>query len=46
VVDGGRIAQEIAVDLAERNGALRTSAAFAQLCARVRAALHLEAQPA
>lgn len=46
VVDGGRIAQEIAVDLPERNAALRTSAAFAQLCARVRAALHLEAQPA
>jgi NitT/TauT family transport system ATP-binding protein len=46
VVDGGRIAQEIAVDLQERNAALRTSAAFAQLCARVRAALPLEAQPA
>jgi NitT/TauT family transport system ATP-binding protein len=43
VVDGGRIAQQIAVDLPERGPAQRTSAAFAQLCARVRAALHLEA---
>ena len=46
VVDGGRIAQEIAVDLPDRSAALRTSAAFSQLCARVRAALHLEAVPA
>jgi NitT/TauT family transport system ATP-binding protein len=46
VVDGGRVAQQIAVDLPERNAALRTSAAFAHRCARVRAALHLEAQPA
>jgi NitT/TauT family transport system ATP-binding protein len=46
VVDGGRIAQEIAVDLPARGAALRTSAQFSQLCARVRAALHLEAVPA
>jgi NitT/TauT family transport system ATP-binding protein len=42
VVDGGRIAQEIAVDLPARQASVRTSAAFAQLCARVRAALHLQ----
>ena len=46
VVDGGRIAQEIAVALPARTAAVRTSAPFAALCARVRAALHLEAQPA
>jgi NitT/TauT family transport system ATP-binding protein len=46
VVDGGRIAQQIAVDLPDRGTTLRTSAAFSQLCARVRAALHLEVVPA
>jgi NitT/TauT family transport system ATP-binding protein len=46
VIDGGRIAQEITVDLPERSDALRTSAAFSQLCARVRGALHLEVAPA
>lgn len=39
VVEGGRIVQEIAVDLRERD---RASAAFARCCAQVRAALHLE----
>jgi NitT/TauT family transport system ATP-binding protein len=43
VVEGGRIAQEIAIALPERTSALRTSAAFAQSCGQVRAALHLEA---
>ncbi len=43
VVEGGRIAQEIAIALPERTSALRTGAAFAQHCAQVRAALHLEA---
>jgi hypothetical protein len=46
VVEGGRIVQEIAVALRERTAATRTSAAFAQACAAVRAALHLEAVPA
>ena len=43
VVDAGRIVQEIAIALPHRTGAVRTSADFAQCCARVRAALHLEA---
>ena len=43
VVEGGRIAQQIAIDLGERTGALRTSMAFARHCEQVRAALHLEA---
>ena len=43
VVEGGRIVQEIAVDLPPRDAATRTSPAFAAACARVRAALHLEA---
>lgn len=42
VVEGGRIAQEIAVDLSERSTAVRYGAAFARLCEQVRAALHLE----
>nr|WP_236599923.1 ABC transporter ATP-binding protein [Ramlibacter alkalitolerans] len=42
VVEGGRIVQEIAVGLPQRTPATRTSAAFAQACAGVRAALHLE----
>jgi NitT/TauT family transport system ATP-binding protein len=43
VVEGGRISQEIAIELPERTGAVRTSAAFARHCEQVRAALHLEA---
>ena len=46
VVDAGRIAQEIAIDLPARTAATRYGAAFAQYCAQVRAALHLEAVPA
>jgi NitT/TauT family transport system ATP-binding protein len=42
VVEGGRIVQEIAVDLPQRNAATRSSAAFGRYCAQVRAALHLE----
>jgi NitT/TauT family transport system ATP-binding protein len=43
VVEGGRISQEIPIELPERTGAVRTSAAFARHCEQVRAALHLEA---
>jgi len=43
VVEDGRVAQEIAPDLPPRSAATRTSPAFAQACAQVRAALHLEA---
>jgi NitT/TauT family transport system ATP-binding protein len=43
VVEGGRISQEIAIELPERTGAVHTSAAFARHCEQVRAALHLEA---
>ncbi len=44
VMEGGRIAADIRVDLARpRNAATRTSAAFVQHCARVRAAMHMEA---
>jgi NitT/TauT family transport system ATP-binding protein len=46
VVEGGRVVQEIAIDLPQRSSATRTSAGFAQCCAEVRAALHLEAVPA
>ncbi len=46
VVDAGRIAQEIAIALPERSAQIRYSARFAQYCAQVRAALHLEAVPA
>jgi NitT/TauT family transport system ATP-binding protein len=46
VVDGGRVVQEIPVALSERNAATRYSAAFGACCARVREALHLEAQAA
>jgi NitT/TauT family transport system ATP-binding protein len=46
VVEGGRIVQEIAIDLPSRIAATRTSAAFAQFAAQVREALHLEATPA
>jgi NitT/TauT family transport system ATP-binding protein len=46
VVDAGRIAQEIAIDLPQRSAAVRTSAAFARYCAHVRSALHLEAAEA
>jgi NitT/TauT family transport system ATP-binding protein len=42
VVEDGRIAQEIAIELPARKPELRYGAAFAQHCARVRAALHLE----
>jgi NitT/TauT family transport system ATP-binding protein len=43
VVDGGRIAQEIAIELPERTTAARYCAPFARYCVQVRAALHLEA---
>ena len=46
VVEDGRIAQEIAIALPDRAPAVRYTAGFAQQCAAVRAALHLEAQPA
>jgi NitT/TauT family transport system ATP-binding protein len=46
VVEGGRVVQEIAVDLPQRGADVRYGAAFGRLCAQVRAALHLEAQPA
>jgi NitT/TauT family transport system ATP-binding protein len=42
VVEGGRIVQEVAVDLPERNATSRYSPAFVQVAAAVRAALHLE----
>jgi NitT/TauT family transport system ATP-binding protein len=43
VVEGGRIAQEIAIALPERTTEVRYGPRFAQYCAQVRAALHLEA---
>ena len=43
VVEGGRIAQEIPIALPDRSTATRYSARFAEYCAQVRAALHLEA---
>jgi NitT/TauT family transport system ATP-binding protein len=43
VVEAGRIAQEIPVAWPERTAATRYSAAFAERCAQVRSALHLEA---
>ena len=46
VVDAGRIAQEIAIELPQRVPAVRYGAPFAQYCAQVRSALHLEAEPA
>lgn len=46
VVESGRIAQEIAIALPDRAPAVRYTALFAQQCAAVRAALHLEAVPA
>jgi NitT/TauT family transport system ATP-binding protein len=46
VVDEGRVVQEIAVDLPARHAALRHAPEFTRLGARVRAALHLEAEPA
>jgi NitT/TauT family transport system ATP-binding protein len=46
VVEGGRIAQEIEVDLPQRTSAVRYGAEFARQAAAVRAALHLEAVPA
>ena len=46
VVEDGRIAQEIAVDLADRSPAVRSGAEFTRLGAQVRAALHLEAATA
>ena len=46
VVEGGRIAQEIAIDLPERTTAVRYGASFARQAAAVRAALHLEATAA
>jgi NitT/TauT family transport system ATP-binding protein len=42
VVEGGRIAQEIDIALPERSTAVRYGPVFAQACAEVRAALHLE----
>lgn len=46
VVEGGRIVQELAVDLPQRNAAARSTPAFARYCAQVRAALHLEGMAA
>ena len=46
VVEDGRIAQEIAIALPDRDPQVRYTAPFAQQCAAVRAALHLEAVPA
>ena len=46
VVEDGRIAQEIAIVLPARDASVRTTPAFTRCCAQVRAALHLEAQPA
>ncbi|RYF18368.1 MAG: ATP-binding cassette domain-containing protein [Comamonadaceae bacterium] len=46
VVEGGRVAQEIRIDLPQRTTAVRYGAAFAQQAAAVRAVLHLEAVPA
>lgn len=44
VMEGGRIAADISIELARpRSAATRTSAAFVQHCARVRAAMHMEA---
>src|SRR5512141_3194518 len=44
VMEGGRIAADIPIDLARpRSVATRTSAAFVGHCARVRAAMHMEA---
>ena len=44
VMEGGRISADIRVELARpRSAATRTSAAFVQHCARVRAAMHMEA---
>jgi NitT/TauT family transport system ATP-binding protein len=42
VVEGGRIVQEIVVDLPERSTASRYGPEFVQVAAAVRAALHLE----
>jgi len=46
VVEGGRIVQEIPIALPQRTPAVRYGAEFGRWCARVREALHLEAQPA
>ena len=46
VVEAGRIAQEIPIALPERSTPLRYSARFAECCAQVRSALHLEAAAA
>jgi NitT/TauT family transport system ATP-binding protein len=46
VIEGGRIAQEIAISLPARTAAVRYGAEFGRYCARVRDALHLEAVPA
>ncbi|HMA07104.1 MAG TPA: ATP-binding cassette domain-containing protein, partial [Ramlibacter sp.] len=44
VMEGGRIAADIRVELPRpRGAATRTSAAFIQHCARVREAMHMEA---
>lgn len=44
VMEGGRIVGDVGVELARpRNAATRTSALFIQHCARVRAAMHMEA---
>jgi NitT/TauT family transport system ATP-binding protein len=42
VVEGGRIVQEIAIELPQRTAATRLGADYAHYCAQVRAALHLE----
>jgi NitT/TauT family transport system ATP-binding protein len=46
VVEGGRVVQEIAIDLPQRTPATRYGAEFAHYCAQVRSALHLEAAEA
>jgi hypothetical protein len=43
VVDAGRVIEEIAVPLAKpRPAGVRSSLAFTQACAQVRAAMHLD----
>jgi hypothetical protein len=46
VVEGGRIAQEIAITLPARTARVRYAAEFGRYCEQVREALHLEAAPA
>jgi NitT/TauT family transport system ATP-binding protein len=46
VIEGGRIAQEIAISLPSRSASARYGAEFGRYCAQVRDALHLEGLPA